>query len=152
MGWEKRGAKLVYYRKERGTDGRVRSVYCGSGERGELAAREDAERRSTCGPVEDATHKKKAVADDLSEADGESSETYSPANNPAEAVAHESLPDFRHIKKGETPAGPMTFSDARDHVRLLTEHGMSLKLAAGTLYSQGRVDSPTYLRLLEETP
>lgn len=35
------------YRKECGTDGRIRSVYCGSGERGEVAAREDEARRST---------------------------------------------------------------------------------------------------------
>jgi hypothetical protein len=44
MGWELRRGKLVYYRKVR--DGkRVRSVYCGTGERGERAAREDEERR-----------------------------------------------------------------------------------------------------------
>jgi hypothetical protein len=44
MGWELRRGKLVYYRKVR--DGsRVRSVYCGAGERGEQAAREDEERR-----------------------------------------------------------------------------------------------------------
>lgn len=44
MGWEWRGRRLVYYRKER--DGRrVRSIYCGPGERGERAAREDEERR-----------------------------------------------------------------------------------------------------------
>ena len=47
MGWEMRRGKRVYYRKEWVPDpkarggGRVRSVYCGSGERGELAARED---------------------------------------------------------------------------------------------------------------
>jgi hypothetical protein len=35
----------VYYRKVR-EGRRVRSIYCGSGERGEAAAREDAERRS----------------------------------------------------------------------------------------------------------
>lgn len=46
MGWEKRKGKLYYYRKERGTDGRVRSIYCGSGARGEQAAREDAQRRT----------------------------------------------------------------------------------------------------------
>ena len=44
MGWELRRGKLVYYRKMR-DGGRVRSVYCGSGERGERAAREDEERR-----------------------------------------------------------------------------------------------------------
>jgi len=53
MGWEKRGNKQVYYRKERYVDGsnrmRVRSIYCGSGERGEAAEREDIERRSTRG-------------------------------------------------------------------------------------------------------
>ncbi len=51
MGWEMRRGKRVYYRKVR--DGqRVRSVYCGSGERGERAAREDAERRaSRCAPA-----------------------------------------------------------------------------------------------------
>jgi hypothetical protein len=54
MGWEKRGGKLVYYRKERGSDGRVRSVYCGSGERGEQAAREDEQRRE--GVAQDTAH------------------------------------------------------------------------------------------------
>jgi hypothetical protein len=37
MGWETRKGKRVYYRKVR-EGGRVRSVYCGSGERGEQAA------------------------------------------------------------------------------------------------------------------
>jgi hypothetical protein len=49
MGWETRRGKLVYYRKERYRDAegrsRVRSVYCGSGERGKRAAREDELRR-----------------------------------------------------------------------------------------------------------
>jgi hypothetical protein len=46
MGWEMRGGTRVYYRKQRDPDtGRVRSIYCGSGERGELAAREDRARR-----------------------------------------------------------------------------------------------------------
>src|SRR4051812_5214470 len=36
-----------YYRKTRGADGRVRSVYVGAGERGEQAAREDAARRAS---------------------------------------------------------------------------------------------------------
>lgn len=45
MGWELRRGKRVYYRKER-EGRRVRSIYCGSGERGEKAAREDAERRA----------------------------------------------------------------------------------------------------------
>jgi hypothetical protein len=44
MGWEMRRGKRVYYRKVR-EGGRVRSVYCGSGKRGEQAAREDVERR-----------------------------------------------------------------------------------------------------------
>ena len=45
MGWELRRGTLIYYRKER--DGRrVRSIYCGSGERGEAAAREDEEQRA----------------------------------------------------------------------------------------------------------
>lgn len=51
MGWEQRKGKLYYYRKERGADGRVRSIYCGAGERGELAAREDAERRTAAQPA-----------------------------------------------------------------------------------------------------
>jgi hypothetical protein len=45
MGWELRRGKLVYYRKVR-EGRRVRSVYCGSGERGEGAAREDEGRRA----------------------------------------------------------------------------------------------------------
>lgn len=47
MGWEKRGKggkRLVYYRKKR-VNGRVVSVYVGSGEVGERAEREDRERR-----------------------------------------------------------------------------------------------------------
>lgn len=45
MGWETRRGKRVYYRKVR-EGSRVRSIYCGAGERGELAAHEDAERRA----------------------------------------------------------------------------------------------------------
>jgi hypothetical protein len=45
MGWELRRGKRVYYRKVREA-GRVRSVYCGAGERGEAAAREDEARRA----------------------------------------------------------------------------------------------------------
>jgi hypothetical protein len=65
MGWEQRGKKQVYYRKERDPlTGRVRSIYCGSGERGELAAREDEERRgSTRGGVTDIRTIKKRVTD-----------------------------------------------------------------------------------------
>ena len=46
MGWETRGNKRFYYRKVR-VGNRVRSAYCGSGARGELAAMEDQQRRST---------------------------------------------------------------------------------------------------------
>ena len=45
MGWELRRGKRYYYRKVRGADGRVRSIYCGTGERAEAAAREDERRR-----------------------------------------------------------------------------------------------------------
>lgn len=45
MGWEIRRGKRYYYRKERRPDGRVRSIYCGTGERGEAAAAEDEARR-----------------------------------------------------------------------------------------------------------
>jgi len=45
MGWEMWSGKRVYYRKVREA-GRVCSVYCGAGERGELAAREDEMRRA----------------------------------------------------------------------------------------------------------
>lgn len=45
MGWETRRGRRYYYRKI-WDDGKVKSVYCGSGERGELAAREDEERRA----------------------------------------------------------------------------------------------------------
>lgn len=59
MGWETRGGKRVYYRKQRYRDeqGRscVRSIYCGSGERGEEAAREDEERRRGASPAPCAT-------------------------------------------------------------------------------------------------
>ncbi len=49
MGWELRRGKPVYYRKVREAAGRVRSVYCGAGERGEAAAREDEMRRALKG-------------------------------------------------------------------------------------------------------
>lgn len=49
MGWETRRGGRFYYRKERYRDAtgrsRVRSIYFGSGERAEAAAREDEERR-----------------------------------------------------------------------------------------------------------
>ena len=47
MGWERRGKggkRLVYIRKKR-VDGRVVSIYVGSGEVGERAEREDRARR-----------------------------------------------------------------------------------------------------------
>jgi hypothetical protein len=46
MGWEIRQGKRYYYRKRR-VNGRIRSIYCGSGEKGEAAEREDLARRST---------------------------------------------------------------------------------------------------------
>jgi hypothetical protein len=48
MSWERRTTSggVYYYRKVR-EGGRVRSVYIGSGSRGEQAAREDAERRAS---------------------------------------------------------------------------------------------------------
>lgn len=45
MGWETRRGNLYYYRKKR-VNGRVRSIYCGGGTAGMLAARDDRERRS----------------------------------------------------------------------------------------------------------
>ena len=45
MGWELRRGKRVYYRKVR-EGRRVRSIYCGMGERGEAAARADAAQRA----------------------------------------------------------------------------------------------------------
>jgi hypothetical protein len=53
MGWETRKGHSYYYRKERGADGRVRSIYFGSGERAEAAAREDEERRTQSVKVKD---------------------------------------------------------------------------------------------------
>ncbi len=44
MGWEARGGKSYYYRKEREAGGRVRSVYVGSGETAGLIAQLDAMR------------------------------------------------------------------------------------------------------------
>ncbi len=58
MGWEIRAGKRCYYRKVR-EGGRVRSVYMGSGERAEAAAREDAERRLCATGVSDIRHVKK---------------------------------------------------------------------------------------------
>jgi hypothetical protein len=61
MGWETRRGVKYYYRKERDPQtGRVRSLYCGGGERGEQAAREDeARRRSTTVDVLNIQHVKK---------------------------------------------------------------------------------------------
>lgn len=43
MGWEVRRRKRYYYRKARDPQtGRVCSIYCGSGIRGEIAAQHDA--------------------------------------------------------------------------------------------------------------
>jgi hypothetical protein len=42
----RKGSKRKFYYRKVRVDGRVRSVYCGAGEAGERAAREDAERRS----------------------------------------------------------------------------------------------------------
>jgi hypothetical protein len=42
MGWEKRGAKLYYYRKTRRADGGVASIYIGSGLDALAAEAEDA--------------------------------------------------------------------------------------------------------------
>jgi hypothetical protein len=44
MGWEVYDGRRYYYRKRR-VNGRIISIYCGSGARGEAAAREEAERR-----------------------------------------------------------------------------------------------------------
>lgn len=60
MGWELRRGKRVYYRKVR-EGGRVRSVYCGAGERGERAAREDEERRARATAVASAVAEPEAV-------------------------------------------------------------------------------------------
>ncbi|MCA1633430.1 MAG: hypothetical protein LC802_06855 [Acidobacteria bacterium] len=49
MGWELRRGKRVYVRKVR-EGARVRSIYCGAGERGKQAAREDKERRAAQRP------------------------------------------------------------------------------------------------------
>jgi hypothetical protein len=45
MPWEQRGRKRVYYQAKK-VAGRVVKKYCGSGERAELAALQDAERRA----------------------------------------------------------------------------------------------------------
>lgn len=44
MGWEVRRRKRYYYRKVR-INGRVRSIYCGSGIRGEIEAQQDARKQ-----------------------------------------------------------------------------------------------------------
>jgi hypothetical protein len=105
VGWETRNGKKVYYRKERFVDAsgrrRVRSVYVGAGERGELAAREDAERRSA---------------------------RVAPGESPEEIEAL-------------SPSALLGFDDALAHVR-------RAGCGPSALYAQGRVDVPTYLRLL----
>jgi len=53
MGWETRRGKRYYYRKEWIKGGRVRSIYCGGGERGARAEAEDERRRGgEVAPVE----------------------------------------------------------------------------------------------------
>ena len=46
MGWERRGSAGPYYYRSLRRGGRVVKQYCGFGSRGELAAKEDAERRA----------------------------------------------------------------------------------------------------------
>lgn len=46
MPWAARGDRKYYYRSKRLPDGRVGKVYCGSGGRGEEAAKEDAAARA----------------------------------------------------------------------------------------------------------
>lgn len=86
MGWELRNGKRVYYRKQRDPEtGRVRSIYCGGGERGELAAREDAERRALI------NNAGTARPDSL---------ISSGITAGAVGVAHAGVTDIRNIKKG----------------------------------------------------
>jgi hypothetical protein len=69
MGWEKRGKdgkRLVYYRKTRVGE-RVVSIYCGSGERGRAAEREDQERREGAKPPESPVEVLQGATPDASE-------------------------------------------------------------------------------------
>jgi hypothetical protein len=59
MGWETRRGESYYYRKVRGDDGRVRSVYFGKGERAEAAAAEDEARRCATSDVTNIQNVKK---------------------------------------------------------------------------------------------
>lgn len=93
MGWETRNGKRVYYRKVR-EGGRVRSIYCGGGERGEAAAREDEARRACAtAEVSGIVHTKKSaepVADELAELSGKKGE-------PVEVSAAHSYADSRAL-------------------------------------------------------
>lgn len=101
MGWEMRRKKLVYYRKVREGD-RVRSVYCGSGARGERAAREDEERRRA----------KRAAATSATHATSESA-----PNNQEEP---------------RTPAGSATGRSVPSPMPLRYEEWRALRLRRGT--------------------
>jgi hypothetical protein len=65
MGWETRRGRRYYYRKER-VNGRVRSIYFGSGGRALLAAHEDAEKRrcAMAKPQEKKPARSRATADE----------------------------------------------------------------------------------------
>lgn len=85
MGWATRKGKRYYYRKERDADGRVRSIFCGGGERGEAAARADEARRLGCATTE-ILEKASIQADELAEL-GRKKEVAYPSQLPGEAVS-----------------------------------------------------------------
>jgi hypothetical protein len=90
MGWETRAGKRVYYRKVREGE-RVRSIYCGSGERAEKAAKEDEDRRCATGAVIPA-HKK---SDEMANISHVKKEEVAPVGTPKKEIVTE----IRDVKK-----------------------------------------------------
>ncbi|HEX3560334.1 MAG TPA: hypothetical protein VHU19_14095 [Pyrinomonadaceae bacterium] len=155
MGWEIRRGRRYYYRKVRGASGRWRSLYCGGGERGLAAEREDLERR-TAQPS--AQHGEDASAPEIvssASAEVEVSTAVqaccaAPEVEPeSEEVPHAAPVAVEPITqaRGAAPAR-MSEREARAHVREKIAAGMSGQLAAVYLLSQGRIEAETYRRVL----
>jgi hypothetical protein len=102
MGWEKRGGKLVYYRKERFKDeqgrSRVRSIHFGSGVEAEAAAREDEARRANF----DELRRKKGAAEQLAQVSAKKRACATGGVTQKLHVKKGGVTNIGHVKK-ETP-------------------------------------------------
>ena len=111
MGWETRNGKRVYYRKVR-EGARVRSIYCGSGERGEAAAREDAERSANLRNPKISDLRKLeistcATADATNIRDVKKAPATSAVLAVDAPVVVDDVTNIRDVKKEEQPAAPV---------------------------------------------